>query len=253
MSMASAEQLIDYDKSFFWFTINTDQMTRILIDARTLVKDEKTGATEELFLITACQGERMWVKGRLIQDPPYEFVGVMSEKDMVINRVWASHQPGRVMEFDYKAMYPYFNKITFNLKVHGKVKKLVTLKEQTDAIKADKVMVCRTKVKSADGRYSAVMEYPLKTVNLLISNDSVQVDTGPILAPVWADANWGQPLSGRMIEHFRQAYIVYNTQAEADMTLRVPTDVGNGVRALHYSHYLKTAAENELFAICEGV
>ncbi len=247
--MAKAQELIDYDKSFFWFTINTDQMTRILIDARTLVTDHKTGESKELFLITACQGERMWVNGRLIQDPPYEFVGVMSEKDMVINRVWASHVPGRSGEFDYKEMYPYFNKITFNVKAHAKVKKLGSLKEQTDAIKADKVIVCRTKVKSADGRYSAVMEYPLKTVNLLISNDSVQVDTGPILAPVWADAKWSEPLSERVIEHFRQAFIVYNTPTQADMTLRVPTDVGNGVKTVHYSHYLSTAAESELFEV----
>jgi hypothetical protein len=247
--MAGTQDMIDCDKSFFWFTINTDQMTRILIDARTFVTDHKTGRVYDLFLITACQGERMWVKGRLIQDPAYEFVGVMSEKEMVISRVWAAHEPGRKMEFDYKEMYPYFNKITFNLKVHKKVKKLVSLKEQTDAIKADKVMVCRTRVKSADGRFEAVMEYPLKTVNLLISTDQVQVDTGPVLAPVWADAGWKEPLSERVIEHFRQAYIVYNQQDHADMTLRVPTEISPGVKTMHYGHYLSTPAVSEFFEV----
>ncbi len=247
--MAKANEMIDYNRSFFWFTINTDQMTRILLDARTVVTDHKTGAVEELFLITPCQGERMWVNGRLIQDPPYEFTGVFSEKEMVINRVWASHDPERKGEFDYKEMYPYFNKITFNVKVHGKSRKLVTLREQTDAIKADKVIVCQTTVKSVDGRYSAVMEYPLKTVNLLISNDSVQVDTGPILAPVWADPGWKEPLSGRVIEQMRQAFIVYNTQDRVDMTLRVPTELPQGGKALHYSHYLTTAGTSVMFEV----
>lgn len=240
---------LNYERSFFWFTINKDQMTRIQLDARTCVRDKSTGKTWEFFLITPCKGEHMWQDDKMFQVPNFDFTGVFSREDRVIYRTWAAHDPARTSEFDFRELYPYFDKVTYTLRALEGAKKLRDAREASDAILADKVMACRTFVESPDGRWEAAIEYPLKTVNLLQSSRRVQVDTGPVLFPTWADSSWNDAFSPRVIENLRMAFVVYNTDGVAEFSVRVPTEISGGAKVWHYSRVIRVKARSEFFAV----
>jgi hypothetical protein len=241
---------LDYNRSFFWFTVNKDQMTRILIDARTFVTDHKSGRTWEFFLITPCKGEHMWRDDKMFQEPSFDFAGVFSREERVIYRTWVTHDPARKMEFDFGVNATYFDKTTFTLTPMTGARKMKDDHESYAAARADRVMACRTSVKSPDGRWSAVMEYPLKTVNLLMSKEQVQVDTGPLLLPTWAIPGWGDAMSERVIENLRMAFVVYNAPGVAEFSVRLPTETAPGApKVWHYSRVIRIPAESTLFAV----
>jgi len=77
-NVLSAE-ICDFANSYPTFELKGVNSARINLDARCRWTDCATGRHEDFFLICPCQGEKMYVKKGLIQDPPFNFFGVFSK------------------------------------------------------------------------------------------------------------------------------------------------------------------------------
>ena len=110
---------------------------------------------------------------------------------------------------------------------------------------ANRPLVARTAIANDDVGRRAVLEYPIKTMNVTRNPARLQVDTGPLLFPDLATE------AGRVIERFAIAHVVYHQRDQAEFILRQPTPVGEGeapVAVTDYSDIRVLSARNELFA-----
>ena len=107
----------------------------------------------------------------------------------------------------------------------------------------------------------AVIEYPVKTMNLAIDASAVpadgdeptppaeiwQTDTGVVLVPDLS-RRWGNPIEGMSL-----GYIAANNRGKqthaADFVLEQPTPIGGGREVLHFSAPFSLPATNRLFAL----
>ena len=90
-----------------------------------------------------------------------------------------------------------------------------------------------------------MLEYPIKTMNVLPSQTRYQVDTGPIIVPDFAST--AEPAIAR----FDLAHIVYNLFDRGELILRKPISVGDGpsrTTVTDYSHRIEYTGRNRLFA-----
>ena len=91
----------------------------------------------------------------------------------------------------------------------------------------------------------AVLEYPVKTMNVIESPARYQVDTGPIIVPDFAAT------ADLTIARFDLAHVVYNRFDRGELILRKPVAVGHGASrtsVTDYSHRVEYTARNRLFA-----
>ncbi len=83
----------------------------------------------------------------------------------------------------------------------------------------DGPIVARTEVWSSDEKTRAVIEYPIKTMNLQLERKRMLVDTGPLIYPD-LDSDTESEI-GKL--HF--AFVCFNTNDVAEFVLRGPTPV----------------------------
>ena len=91
--------------------------------------------------------------------------------------------------------------------------------EIIDATLNDLLLIGRTEIWDDDQGMSAMVEYPVKTMNIHPERKRFQVDTGPLLFP---DLSLTVE---RQIECFSIAFVCYNTFDLAEFILRVPISV----------------------------
>ena len=92
---------------------------------------------------------------------------------------------------------------------------------------------------------SAQLEYPIKTMNVTRNPDHFQVDTGPVIVPIF-ESDAADPIA-----RFAIAHVVYWTFDQAEFVLRVPHVVGEKdgqpVEVTDYSEIRVIAAKNEIW------
>ena len=94
-----------------------------------------------------------------------------------------------------------------------------------------------------DGPYTAVIEYPVKTINANERDWVFQTDTGPHLFP---DLSRGpDDLLGGM----QLAYSAFNAPDWIEFIVRAPTEIAEGIWVWHYSQPVRRDAKNEMLRI----
>jgi hypothetical protein len=84
----------------------------------------------------------------------------------------------------------------------------------------------------------------VKVINASEREMFYQVDTGPVLVPD-ATAFDGT----HRISELRLAFIAHNTLGCTELLLNVPTPIGRGISANHYSRSLAVDAVNRMIAV----
>jgi hypothetical protein len=124
---------------------------------------------------------------------------------------------------------------------------LTTDEQVVQATLKNLFLMARTHVEHNDPHLSAVIEYPVKTMNVCEKTTRFQVDTGPLLWPEFASKE------SLAVQRFALAFICYNTYADGEAVLRVPTPIlvdGRSVsQAWHYSKIVPIKARHELFCV----
>jgi hypothetical protein len=106
---------------------------------------------------------------------------------------------------------------------------------------ANERLVARTTIEH--GPYSAVIEYPVKTLNANERDWIYQTDTGPHLFPD-LDRPADDLLGGMQL-----AFSAFNVPEWIEFIVRVPTQVTADVTVWHYSQSVRSDARNEIYRI----
>ena len=238
--------LCDYANSYLTFTVpNGENTARIQLDARCSIIGPEY--SEEYFLITPCKSESMYVARDMWQLPNYDFCGIWSRTEYSLLRTYAEHQTGRESEKDTGRIADRFEEVKIDVRPLSNVRELKTDAEVAEATWANLALIARTHLSDEASGQSAVLEYPIKTMNVRDQSPQFQVDTGPVL---WPD--FGSNAAER-IERLAMAFVAYNTFDYAEFIVRRPTPLSNGERevaqVMHYSEAVSMQARHELYCV----
>ena len=216
---------------------------RIQLDARCELTDGKTGETEEFFLITPCRTEWMYRSDTLFQLPNNEYCAVWSRHDFL--GLGGAHHRNRGSGVAQK-ISDNFSGFRLTVRNFPRPRFLRDDGEIIDATLKDVPLIARTEIWDETEESFAMIEYPMKTMNIHPERKRYQVDTGPLLFP---DLNC---MVERPVERFSVAFVCYNTFDVAEFILRVPTFIREGEvenqTVLDYSDIRRVPAKNTIIA-----
>jgi hypothetical protein len=217
---------IDFGRSFMTWRPHdpAGNIARIQLDAACTVIDAATGTSETFYLIVPCRSERMYAEGALYQMPNYEFGGIWSEQALLILRThWTSARDHREYGESGAAGAPLARFRDWRLDVRrlDGAETLASPRAVVEATLANRPLVARTELRADGGGARAVLEYPVKTMNVARYPDRWQVDTGPLIAPDPEAAAAARP-----IERLGVAHAVYNRTDRIELIFRRPTAIG---------------------------
>lgn len=217
---------------------------RILLEARCVLTNEQTDESDEFFLIAPCRTEWMYQDEDLFQIPSNEYRNIYSRT--------RSRSMGKGITYDGGSTNSCaiegsrFTSLSFTVTPLRGATTLQTDDEVVQATMQDLPLVAQTEIRDRDGRWQAVLEYPVKTMNFHPERRRFQVDTGPLIVPDFpalADVeHW--------IDALDMAHVVYNTFDRAEFIVRRPTPVmrdGKEVcSVLHYAEIRVYAARHAI-------
>jgi hypothetical protein len=235
---------IDFANSYMtWFPEGRGNIARIQLDAACTLIDEKTGKTEQFYLIAPCRAERMYVETPLFQMPNYEFCGIWSAQEfLIIRTAWVSARDNR----QYGIGNERWSEVRLDLRTFAHTEVLPDDAAIVKATLDNLSLNARTELHHAESGQRALLEYPIKTMNVMQGPPCFQVDTGPLILPDFR-ATVVHP-----IECFDIAHIVYLTRDKAEFILRKPIPIdgvdGATVTTTDYSVVQIMAARHEILA-----
>jgi hypothetical protein len=239
---ASAMEPLDYGRSFLqgkW----AENRVRFWIESRTRIIDADRGVTTDYYQCASCKSENTFAPKDLFHKDNYDFLPIFGPEDGVIFRRKA-------------ALTPEYRQIRKSAEMwEGQVYKLVrprtvrllrSNREIREATHSGVPIVAQTEIADARTKLRAILEFPVKTMNIHDKQDLYQVDTGPVALPDLSQR------FGRTAESLRLAFVAFNAPASADFVIEAPTPITEGgreaARVLHYSRLESLAATNRLYA-----
>jgi hypothetical protein len=241
-----AVECLDYGLSFLC-NPSPKNAVRFWIESRTTLIDDERGIAAEFYQCASCKSENTFAEKDLFQEDNYDFLPIFGgpdAEDLLIFR-----RPARLSD--------RYRQITKSEEVWGKpilklrearpVKRLNTWEQVRDATAAGVPIVSRTEIRNADSGLAAIIECPVKTMNVSLDRQMYQVDTGPI---AFADlAQRYDPL----IDTLSLAFVAFNAPHFADFVIEQPTPVIDDGKELcriyHYSSPISLPAKNTLLAV----
>jgi len=246
---------IDFSRSFITFRIDTLKKppltvshkppfalnnARIQVDCRLEVVEKASGLRQEFFLGANCKTEQVGVPRDVWLVPNADFVPIFSaDKFLTIKTYACLGLERQVRLYTQQTVQPdrqagivaeAFDNVRLDLKTcPGEI--LQTPEQIVRSTLANDVLVARTEIEHA--RFSAVIEYPIKTMNANERDNVYQTDTGPIMFPDLER----EPES--LIEGIELAFAAFNSPSWVELILRVPTEAGERVKVYHYDRLLR--------------
>jgi len=252
----------DFSRSYLYFCVDlqkqqaititnkqpfTKNQVRIPLESRCVLTDPK-GKQTQYVLGASCKTELVNVKTGMWTQPNADFAPIASEDDFLIIKRWQRHdleiqqkdssmakhrerQVGKAREAWHE----------HRLDVTLVDEKPLTVDEVIAATLNNRQMTARTELELVGG-WHALIEYPVKTINVSDRDRYYQVDTGPVLLPRIAGAS--SPISG-----FELAYVAHNAPDWVEFVVNVPTAVGEGITVPHYSESRGMKAKNGMFLL----
>ncbi len=232
-------QTCDFSRSFITFvTNNRTNNARIQVESLCKIIDQETGKSENYYLVASCKGEDTYGKGRLFLVPNYDFCMIYSSKDFMIIRSYHNAELDNTTVGDNKG---HFLDVHFHIKM-VECDKTDDVNKIIKATFANCPLNGRTEITDNSGKYHAIIEFPIKTMNVNDQSMMYQVDTGPILLPNF------ESKKERMVERFNLAYIAYNKSDEAYFVVLEPTPIrdNSSDKVSHYSMVFGTKSKNSI-------
>jgi len=230
---------IDFARSYMtWFGENDGSMSRIQLEAACTIIDEASGVEDTYYLIAPCRAEHTHSDDKLIVMPNYDFRGIFGEKEHIIIRThWVSEpdyldDPGLNTTGGRASAQPGKNRdrwgeVRLDIERFADGTVLETNKQVVDRTLANRSLVGRTEIRDAASGTRALLEYPIKTMNVLRKPMRYQVDTGPLIVPDFGSTGTLQ------VERFDIAHVVYNRPNKGEFILRRPKEIIEGGRPLY--------------------
>lgn len=227
---------LDYGRSFLSGVAEFNRV-RFWVESRTRVIDDRTGRHEDYLQCGACKSEDTFAKANLFYKDNYDFTPVFGPESGVIFRRRSAATPNYREVKETEAMW---GGQKFALR-EAKAVELKTTAEIRRATHGALPLIARTEIANKETGLRAILEFPVKTMNIHDPKDLYQVDTGPVAFPDLSRRG------GPVAETISLAFVAFNAPHFADFILEADTPVG-GARVMHYSRISSFPAVNRLFA-----
>jgi hypothetical protein len=257
-------KLPDFSRSFLTFRIDTLKKppatashkppfslnnARIQIDCRCVVTGCETGKEERFVLGASCKTERVGVERDIWTEPNADFVPVFSETHFLHLKTYAKcgtdvelfgHEGRPQTDRQHGLIFDAFDDVRIDV-VEVPAKELTTAEEIVQATLDNRLLVARTRIQS--DRYTAVIDYPVKTMNANERDWIYQTDTGPILFPDLTR----EPRD--LMAGMELAFAAFNCPEWTGFIVRTPTPVADGIEVQHYSKTIRLVCRNQVFEL----
>ena len=256
---------IDFARSFLWWRVDVDKVppgtitvpppypvnnARMPLDCLCTVRDGESGATRVFSLGDACKTEAVGAPRDIWPQPNADFIQVLSDDGWSLG-IKTYERVGRQIPFHLaeRGLQPE-RQVARVDEVYEWARTDVTRVAATPlttppaavaAILDNARLTARTAWE--EGRYRVELEYPVKTVNANEVDDVFQPDTGPVLVP---DLSVEPP---DLLAGLQLGFIAFNRWQGAELLLRVPVEVGEGLSTWHYAEPRRIESRNELLRL----
>lgn len=238
---------IDYGLSFIHGS-SPSNLVRFWVESRTRIIDEKTGKSEDFCQCGSCKGEETFAESGLFKTElgGYDFLPVFGPEYSVVFRRFASAPPNT----DYRQIAPsesWWGGMVYRLKEAAPITLLDSNEKIRKATHADLPIIVQTHIRNEQTQMSAIIEHPVKTMNIHDDKNLYQTDTGPIIYPDLS-RRWD-----RLVDSIVLAFEAINAPKFADFLLerrfQVPAGDRPACEVYHYSESVSLPAENKLFCV----
>lgn len=259
-------QSVDFSRSFLTFRIDylnspaetasheppsTLNNARIQLECVCSVEDRVTGSAQTFVMGASCKTERVGVDGDIWIDPNADFVPILSQEDFLIIKTYDIANKGVPFYPPSRGMQPErqvgktaeaFESVLVDVartdaELLGSAAQIV----EATLDPARPPLVARTEIGTE--RYTAVLEYPLKTMNASERDLIYQCDTGPVLLPDFTR----EP--NDLITGMEMAFVAFNSPSWAEFIVRVPVPVGEEIEVYHYAKPVRYEADNRVYRL----
>jgi hypothetical protein len=236
----------DYARSFITFVVPGNS-ARIGVEARCLLQSPD-GGTEEFLMFASCKSEDTYAERDLFRipetNPSYDFSGMFSPDRFRIERVFVSSEREAL---DTGLIADRFTEVRRHV-VEAPATALLTKEAVIEATLAGRIVIARNEITDEASGVTAVLEYPVKTMNVNAERGMFQTDPGPLPYHDFADD------SPEVMRRFRWAYCAFNEFAGAYFICQAPTPImAEGREVARRSHYQEIIhcpqTVNTLFAL----
>ena len=272
---ADGVDCLDYGHSYLWPYDRQRDAVRVLIESRTLLSGGPHGTATAYYLGASCKGEDTYGVRKqyglagfragartLFLDPNYDFTWIVGSNSAVIFRrvlpepadAGDTHGRSREVRADTSRTWgPLRLQLTPAAGVYEiPIDDFEAVAAATDAGHG---IVAQTEITDTDTRMRAVMEYPVKTMNVSRAGYPTggdggvwQTDTGPIGLPDLS-RRYDPPVAAFSLGFIA---VVSRQPHAADFVLERRTPLPsphNDMEVLHFSAPFSRPATNRLFAI----
>ena len=231
----------DYGRSFVATAGGSGNQPVFWLESRCRISDPATGEVRDYYQCASCKSENTFAPRDLFHEDNYDFLPVFSEQEAVIFR---RRLPAGESYVQVVPGSPW-GKMTPMVRT-AKMRVLRTPDEIVSAIEAAVPIISQTELRDEETGRTAIIECPVKTMNMDSTRRIYQVDTGPVLLPdlTAPPDEWSAKL--------RLAFIAFNAPGWADFIVDEPTAVAGDVRVHHFSRRLHFTARNVLLALDDG-
>ncbi len=232
---------LDYRRSFVCGTSALNSL-RLCIESRTTIINTATGNSVQFYQCASCKSENTFGDSDLFLPDNYDFLPIVGAGHWLVFRRHARFDPER-----YRETVPLPNAWgdpRMLIPESTDVRILNTWEEIRDATAQGVPLVSQTEIMNSDTSLKAVIECPVKTMNISLEKQMYQVDTGPVAFPDLKQT--ADPL----INCLQLAFVAFNQSDFADFIIEQPTPVienkSNVCRIYHYSNPISLPATNRI-------
>ena len=232
---------LDYGRSFICNTADFNRV-RFWVESRTVLIDGESRT--EFYQCGSCKSENTFGEKDLFYGDNYDFLPILGEGHWLVFRRTARLNP---KYREIKAVEGMWGPPDLKLREAKKVTVLDSFEKIRDFSAAAVPIVSRTELSDEQTGLRAIIEAPVKTLNISIDRSMYQVDTGPIGYP-----DLSQRFEPR-IDCLKLAFVAFNAPHFADFVVEQPTavveDEQEKCRIHHYSSPFSKPAKNTLLAV----
>jgi len=242
------DDVCDYSRSFVTFVVDDEfNFARLQVESRTILLDREGKLIEEFFQFASCKSEDTHGTKDLFSQPNYDFSGVFSRTSYVLFRVRAPHADEYASRGIIGPGKGRFDRVEFDIRKPRSVNRLKSNAEIVRATRENTPLVGRTEIRDEASGRRAILEYPIKTMNVNLKRQIYQVDTGPLAFPDF------KAMAERPIDMIELAYVAHNRPDLAYFVVQRPTplgkDGGKPIEIYHYSETFGLPAKNQVMAV----
>ena len=233
--------VLDYGRSFICNTADFNRV-RFWVESRTVLIDGETRT--EFYQCGSCKSENTFGEKDLFYADNYDFLPILGDGHWLVFRRTARLNPNYR---GIKKVEEVWGPPLLKVREAKTVTALDTWEKIRDFTAAAVPIVSRTELSDDTTGLKAIIEAPVKTLNISIDRSMYQVDTGPVAYP-----DLSQRFEPR-IDCLKLAFVAFNAPHFADFIVEQPTavveDEQEKFQVHHFSSPFSKPAKNTLLAV----